>query len=689
MHCVRYVAGSGVEILSARGTSSDTLLASGGREVVSAGGYAAFTTAAVGGTVQVDSGGELYRPLIGSGGSEFVASAGETFSASVYGGVLSVGSGGFDDFTVVSRGGVDVVGGSASGTTLEPLGLQLVVSGGVANATTIENGGIQVVEAGGTTSNTVVSWHGIEIVESGGTADPTTVTSGGLLMVLAGGSDPGAIQDTGGLLTSGDAVVLQTPAGSSGWATSASGVVVSGPDVLYVAPGGSANAAIVSANGYEVVIGGTDSGATLSGGYSFILDGGIASATDAAVNGQITVGSGGTTVSAALYSGSVESVLFGGLASATHVDVSGTQYVEGGRASGTIVSGDALVPSAVAQEVVWSGGDEYGTVVEAGGSDSVQSGGAAFHDTVDASGNLTVLSGGTAFDTTISGGTATVASAGAATGYVDFQGSGGVLELAGTLAPAATIGGFVNGDTIDLLNVASVGGGTAVWTSGSGLLTVTEGGVVEVLKLDPSHNYTGDTFTPSFDGAAGTDITVTCFCAGTRIATPGGEVDVERLRIGDLVSLADGRALPVRWLGRQTVSRRFADPLRTLPIRIAAGALGPQTPTRDLLVSPGHALLLGGLLVQAGALMDLAGVSREHSVADTFVYWHVELDEHALLLAEGVATESYLDGCEDVAFDNRDERPGREAAAELPYPRVKSARQLSPQFRRRVGARAA
>ncbi len=61
-----------------------------------------------------------------------------------------------------------------------------------------------------------------------------------------------------------------------------------------------------------------------------------------------------------------------------------------------------------------------------------------------------------------------------------------------------------------------------------------------------------------------------CLPAGTRSATPTGAAAVETP--GDLVQVSDGRASPVRWLGRQIVSLRFADPLRVLPIRIRAGA---------------------------------------------------------------------------------------------------------------------
>lgn len=60
-------------------------------------------------------------------------------------------------------------------------------------------------------------------------------------------------------------------------------------------------------------------------------------------------------------------------------------------------------------------------------------------------------------------------------------------------------------------------------------------------------------------------IDIVCFLAGTRIATPAGEVPVETLRPGDLILTADGRAVPVRFLGRQTVHARFAPPNAPIP----------------------------------------------------------------------------------------------------------------------------
>ena len=66
---------------------------------------------------------------------------------------------------------------------------------------------------------------------------------------------------------------------------------------------------------------------------------------------------------------------------------------------------------------------------------------------------------------------------------------------------------------------------------------------------------------------------VNCFMPGTMIAVPDGSREVETLKRGDLVLTADGDVKPVVWVGRQTIADSLAEPLRTLPIRIMAGAL--------------------------------------------------------------------------------------------------------------------
>ena len=182
-----------------------------------------------------------------------------------------------------------------------------------------------------------------------------------------------------------------------------------------------------------------------------------------------------------------------------------------------------------------------------------------------------------------------------------------------------------------------------------------------------------------------------CFCAGTRIRTACGEAAVETLRRGDLVMTHDGRAVPVTWIGVQTVSRRFADPLRVQPIRVKAGALGDNIPCRDLRLSPDHALLIDGVLIHAGALVNGASIIRETAAPTIFVYYHVELDDHALILAENAPAETFVDNVDRMNFDNWQEHealyPDGRAVVELAYPRAKAFRQVPQDIRAAIATR--
>jgi hypothetical protein len=144
-----------------------------------------------------------------------------------------------------------------------------------------------------------------------------------------------------------------------------------------------------------------------------------------------------------------------------------------------------------------------------------------------------------------------------------------------------------------------------------------------------------------------------CFAAGTRIRTARGDVPVESLREGDAVLTAreGGRRAPVRWIGHRRVApARHPRPWDVNPIRVRAGALGPGQPSRDLLLSPDHALFLDGLLVRARDLLNGATVVQE--AAERITYFHVELDRHDVLFAEGAPAESFLDTGNRAAFDN-------------------------------------
>ncbi len=142
-----------------------------------------------------------------------------------------------------------------------------------------------------------------------------------------------------------------------------------------------------------------------------------------------------------------------------------------------------------------------------------------------------------------------------------------------------------------------------------------------------------------------------CFVTGTRILTARGEVAVEDLVVGDMAVTAAGRHRPIVWLGHRDMM--FADgrsARHAMPIRIRADAVAPGIPARDLLVSPGHRLFLDGVLVPANGLINGISIVREET--NRVTYWHVELESHDLLVAEGMASESYIEAANRATFDN-------------------------------------
>lgn len=152
-----------------------------------------------------------------------------------------------------------------------------------------------------------------------------------------------------------------------------------------------------------------------------------------------------------------------------------------------------------------------------------------------------------------------------------------------------------------------------------------------------------EVFAPAF--------TVACFAAGTRIGTVHGDVAVEYLREGDDVVRALGGAAPVRWIGQRRIDcTRHPRPADVWPVRVQAGAFAPGAPKRDLLLSPDHAVHADGRLIPIRYLVN--GASIVQTPVDQVTYFHVELDRHDVLLAEGLACESYLDTGNRAAFEN-------------------------------------
>ena len=160
---------------------------------------------------------------------------------------------------------------------------------------------------------------------------------------------------------------------------------------------------------------------------------------------------------------------------------------------------------------------------------------------------------------------------------------------------------------------------------------------------------------------------VICFTPGTRIATRKGEVCVEHLRPGDDILTRDNGVQPLRSIGRRQVSApELACRPEWQPVLIREGALGPNQPERDMLISPNHRMLLRDeeaallfeereVLVAAKHLTDLPGVDRVKA-AQGIEYIHLMFDQHEVVLADGAWSESFQPGQQSLGSICGDQR---------------------------------
>lgn len=258
-----------------------------------------------------------------------------------------------------------------------------------------------------------------------------------------------------------------------------------------------------------------------------------------------------------------------------------------------------------------------------------------------------------------------LANVGAGSAYVYAIGAGSSITVESSLLTV----GLLNGVTVDFANangtglfaydpgginlqlstppvVVNVQSGDRIEVVGSNSIvqsgnTVTFYGALGILS--PLGSYTipqGVTYT--YDPNTDTLTFTSCFLRGTLIRTPEGEIPVEDLRVGDVVVTHKGVA-EIKWVGRRRLDPKAIDkPRDTLPVRIQAGAIAENVPARDLYVSPDHCMFLEESLIPAKFLTNGTTITQEATLVP-FEYFHIELEQHSIVLAEGAQTESYLD----------------------------------------------
>lgn len=568
----------------------------------------------------------------------------------------TVSSGGF---TVSSGSVVTVSAGGFAGPNVIVLsgGAEYVTYEGGASGTTL-SGGVEYVYVDGVASSTVVDSGGTEFVYSGASAPEIDLEPGGTVVVLSGAS--AAITNNGGTVVSTGIVFNQVSPVPSTTIEGAvtSNMLVSSGTVEFVLGGGSAvTNSVTSAGWLAVYSGGVATGAEVFQGGTLSLFGGTTISATVSGAGAINQLSAGSVESdTVLMGGAYQHVSAGGLAISTEV-LDSTEDVYG-RTTGTIVGSGGDVGAAnggvMVGTVVESGGNENvlgnatasGTVVSSGGTENVFFGGVDSSPII-AGGLDTISSGGTVVNPTL-GTSATLAirAGGIINGTITFNGANSDIDLYGTVLPTAPIAGFAPTDVIDLIGYTlPTGGAEPTLNAMTDVLTVPTGAGNVTLQL--SGSYSGATFQVSADGGSGEQVTVLpCFAAGTRIAAwrDGAlvSVAVEDLVVGDLVEARFGGRAPIVWIGERAVDcRRHAKPEAVWPVRVRAGAFGRGVPTRDLYLSPDHAVFEDGSLIPVRELINGGSIAQVRRAR--VHYYHIELAQHDVVRAEGLEVETFLD----------------------------------------------
>lgn len=126
---------------------------------------------------------------------------------------------------------------------------------------------------------------------------------------------------------------------------------------------------------------------------------------------------------------------------------------------------------------------------------------------------------------------------------------------------------------------------------------------------------------------------------------------IESLKVGDLVRTMDNGFKNILWIGTRKLSAAELEANPNLrPIRVRAGALGRGVPSRDLIASTQHRILIDSriakrmfgerqVLASAKSLLAIDGIEIVEN-GEGVEYTHFLFGQHEVVFAEGTASES-------------------------------------------------
>ncbi|EUK17461.1 Hint domain-containing protein [Commensalibacter papalotli (ex Servin-Garciduenas et al. 2014)] len=515
-------------------------------------------------------------------------------------------------------------GGSANETTIDGGATEYVYSGGIDTNTTISNGAQYVI--GGTVTG-ATAWLAIQQMKPNSTVIGNSIVSyaeNTLLQYVSGGGVVSDFNITAGLAGSLDEASQKLKI-----------------DVAEVKQ--------------YVLDGGTVTNGTIFGGEQYVSSGGVA-------NNVSLVGVLGKVLSYP----AVQYVYNGGVVNSTQISTNGRQYV-------------------------YSGGIANDTKLDNHTSSFVEFGGTISNVTVGFFGYLELNGTAKGNIQIASDGYLSVGNAAKIEGVValDAGGSmtiglsnGGSVDLIGDNNSGLIISGYAKnrdalGTNTSVTTVISGFSGSAADSSDKVTIDGLKAGIVSSVSYpDDDHiilqllNGTSVTLNMigikqtgySLGSDANGDLTmIVCFLTGTMIKMGKGDCAVEDIQVGDMVLTYDPQTKTkvkkkVVWVGHQTarVNPKLTDDLAGYPVRIVKDAFKKGVPNKDLLITAEHCLFIDGHFIPARMLVNGRSIYYDYSMT-SYDYYHIETEDHSVIWADGMLTESYLNTGNRYGF-NRDQK---------------------------------
>ena len=644
-------------IVSDAGATIDTIVALDGNNYIDAGGGSDAITVGTGDNF-IDAGEGINTIAVGATGTgDNIILAGDGADT------ITVGTG--DNFIDAGEG-INTIAVGATGT-----GDNIILAGDGADTITVGMGN-NAIDAGGGANiiNVGVAGSGNNIILAGDGADIITTGDGDDFICAGGGANIIAAGAGNNTILAGDAADVITATGGDNVIEAGGGAnIITSADGNDIIVTGNAADVITTGDGDDIISDTGGLGAITAGlGHDRIIMDFSASAAPLTSSLAVDGGAIGGTV----FLGVDEFHITGGSGADSIITGDGADVLDGGAGADTLTAGEGSdVIYGTAGDVITGGEDGDGLDNDVLVLDGLSAGAFAFSGGGSEDGTFTFSGGGSVSFTGIES-------------FVDAADASPITTLEDTsLNGDLGLAAGVTVTTFDVGNITATAGTIVDRTEGDlqinsdGSYTFTPAPnyngpapVINYTTLDPAAININPLAGPLSDGIETTPLFIevtaddedciippVCFVRGTLIATSDGEIAVEDLKVGDLVQTRDRGLQALRWTGRRDISARdLAENENMRPIRIRKDVINAGNDFGDLVVSPQHRVLVSSkvaqrmfgdteVLISAKQLLAIDGVD----IADDFedvTYFHILFDQHEIVYADGIPSESLYLGKE-------------------------------------------